>query len=295
MDMSTNRYDNPCGDDQGSVSVIIPAYNEETSIGACLRSLREQGCGPLEIIVVDDGSTDGTVAMARSFGVTVLRQDHRGMAASRNLGARRAGGTILVMIDADMILAPDYVERITAPIRRGETVATDHWNERVANWDNPWARCQTWVLNYPDGRRQPVTAPPSSGQYRAVTRDFFLNCGGLTESEGYRADTSIARRTGVFAAIVEDAICYHRNIETPGEVFREARWHGRQIAYVRKGRLRRCIVTALRDKNPLRVLARGFYLALVKREPRMLLYVIYYTAGFDWGMIDALFRRYYQK
>jgi glycosyltransferase involved in cell wall biosynthesis len=279
----------------GLISVIIPVYNEEICIEDCLRSLLKQSFGHLEIIVVDDGSTDRTVSICEAFGVEVYRQTHRGMAAARNFGARKAKGSILILVDADMIFAPEYVGKLIAPIINGEAIATDHWNERVANWDNPWARCQTWFQKLPDRRRQTLTVPEHSGQYRAVRKDFFLNSGGLTEEEGYRADTSLARRTGVFAEIIKDAICYHRNIEGPRELFRETRWHGRQVAFIKERRLRRCVATILIHRNPLVEIVNGIYLSIIKKEHRMIFYSIFYIISFDLGIIDALFSKSYQK
>jgi glycosyltransferase involved in cell wall biosynthesis len=277
-----------------SVSVVIPAYNEEKFIEDCILSLKGQNM-PVEIIVVDDGSDDRTFAICEARGVEVFRQAHRGMAAARNLGARKAKGSILVLIDADMVFAPNYVEKLVAPIIKGKVIATCHWNETVANWDNPWARCQTWFHNFPDRRRQALTVPEHSGQYRAVRKDFFLHSGGLAEEEGYRADTSIARRTGVFAEIVENAICYHRNIENPRELFKEARWHGRQVAFIKERRLRRCVATILIHRNPLVKIVNGIYLSIIKKESRMIFYSIFYIIGFDLGIIDALFSKSYQK
>lgn len=279
----------------GLISVIIPAYNEESCIGDCILSLINQSVSPLEIIVVDDGSNDRTVSICEAFGIEVCRQTHRGMAAARNLGAHMSKGNILVFLDADMVFAPNYVKKIVQPIINGEAVATDHWNERVGNWNNPWARCQTWFQKLPDKRRQAWTAPEHSGQYRAVRKDFFLNSGGLTAEEGYRADTSLARRTGVFAGIVEDAICYHKNIEGPRELFREARWHGRQVAFIKEQRFRRCVATVLIHRNPLLEIVRGIYLSIIKKEFRMIFYSIFYLIGFDLGVINALYRRSYQK
>lgn len=279
----------------GLISVIIPAYNEEASIEDCLRSLLNQNFGPLEIIVVDDGSTDRTVSICEARDVKVFPQSHKGMAAARNLGARKAKGSIFVLIDADMVFASNYIEKLVAPIINNEAIATDHWNETVANWENPWARCQTWFHNLPDRRRQASIPPEHSGQYRAVRKDFYLQSGGLAEEEGYRADTSIARRTGVFAEIVEDAICYHRNIENPRKLFKEARWHGRQVAFLKERRFRRCVATVLIYRNLLVEVFRGIYLSIVKKEPRMIFFAIFYIIGFDVGIIDALSRGFYQK
>ncbi len=88
--------------DRRRVTVIVPVFNEERRIALCLEALlRQAGVDPLEIFVVDDGSTDDTVEVARRFPVRVLTQAHQGPAAARNLGARQASGDILLFTDAD--------------------------------------------------------------------------------------------------------------------------------------------------------------------------------------------------
>ena len=93
-------------------SVIIPTYNREDLLGATLDSLAAQECDDWELIVVDDGSTDGTLDVARGFAarhegrVRVLEQDHRGCAAARNHGAGLAGGEYLAFLDSDDLWFP---------------------------------------------------------------------------------------------------------------------------------------------------------------------------------------------
>ncbi len=277
------------------VSVVIPVYNEEQSIKECVLSLFGQTFRPLEIVVVDDGSRDRSVEICQGLGIQVYLQKHRGPGAARNLGARHAMGNILVFIDADMTFATDYVEKLVSPIVNGEAIATCHWNEKVANWDNPWARCQTWYLRLPDGMRQPPVAPPHEYVYRAVRKDFFLEAGGFVEGMGRGDDSSIASKTGVLAKIVPNAICYHRNASSPQECFREAMWHGRNVAAEKRNRIKRSLFLLIFQKNPIIGLLRGFFLAIVKRELRMVTYSTCYTIGFVSGVINGVFSGYYLK
>jgi GT2 family glycosyltransferase len=90
-----------------TVSVIIPNYNYARTLGMCLESLQVQTHQPLEIIVVDDGSTDDSVAVAESFGAQVLRTGgNLGPPAARNLGAAHARGEVLLFVDSDVALEP---------------------------------------------------------------------------------------------------------------------------------------------------------------------------------------------
>lgn len=99
-------------------SVVIPAYNAEKLLPECLSSLSGQTVprGDYEIIVVDDGSTDGTSGVAGSFpGVRVISQQNRGPAAARNLGAREAKGGIVLFTDSDCVPERDWIERMLEP------------------------------------------------------------------------------------------------------------------------------------------------------------------------------------
>ena len=93
--------ENECRD-YPPVSLIVPAYNEEGNIRRCLESLKSQDYpGKIEIIVVDDGSRDQTVTIARQYRVKVLGQAHSGPGAARNRGVEEASYNIIAFLDAD--------------------------------------------------------------------------------------------------------------------------------------------------------------------------------------------------
>ena len=85
------------------VSVVMPAYNVAWCIGRAVDSVLAQDFRPCELIVVNDGSTDGTGAVLEGYGaaITVINQENRGMSAARNAGIRRARGTYVAFLDAD--------------------------------------------------------------------------------------------------------------------------------------------------------------------------------------------------
>jgi len=98
------------------VSVIIPAYNAERWIDETLRSVRTQTHRNMEIIVVDDGSSDSTVAIARCHAaedprLRIIEQPNAGVAAARNTGWRSSLGELLAFVDADDLWAPTKIER----------------------------------------------------------------------------------------------------------------------------------------------------------------------------------------
>ncbi|GAB4375665.1 MAG: hypothetical protein Kow0062_14960 [Acidobacteriota bacterium] len=104
----------------GAVSAVIPTWNRAGTIAGAVASCREQTVAVHEIVVVDDGSTDGTAELlARLDGpLRVIRQDNRGVAAARDGGARAAAGPWLLFVDSDDALAPDAVERGLAQAAR---------------------------------------------------------------------------------------------------------------------------------------------------------------------------------
>jgi glycosyltransferase involved in cell wall biosynthesis len=100
-----------------AISVVIPAFNAEATLAGCLQSLAAQRepHPPFEIIVVDDGSDDGTARIAESFGVRLLRTPHRGAAYARNCGVTHSQGDILLFTDADCEPAPDWMQALSRP------------------------------------------------------------------------------------------------------------------------------------------------------------------------------------
>jgi cellulose synthase/poly-beta-1,6-N-acetylglucosamine synthase-like glycosyltransferase len=101
------------------LSVVIPAYNEERNIGRCLEALLAAGYpgDRLDVLVVDDGSTDGTPDVVRSYpGVRLLSEGHRGKVEALNAGVRSAGHEFILTIDADTLLRPGSVSEIVRPL-----------------------------------------------------------------------------------------------------------------------------------------------------------------------------------
>ncbi|GHJ39693.1 glycosyltransferase family 2 protein [Streptomyces sp. TS71-3] len=100
------------------VSVIIPNYNYGRTIGMCLDAVSRQTYPRIEVIVVDDCSTDDSVRIAREAGATVLSTGtNSGVATARNTGVRHSGGEVLLFLDSDVALAPDAVAEAVARLR----------------------------------------------------------------------------------------------------------------------------------------------------------------------------------
>jgi len=101
------------------VSVIVAAYNRKHLLRECLRALQAQNLPKeqFEIIVVDDGSTDGTASVAGSFDVRVLRQPHLGVCAARNAGLRAARGEWVAFTDSDCIPSRTWLPSLLTAVR----------------------------------------------------------------------------------------------------------------------------------------------------------------------------------
>jgi len=96
-----------------TVSIVIPAYNEERHLRACLEAVAEQTIQPSEVIVVDNNSTDATVSIAQQYPfVKIIKEKKQGIVFARNAGFDTATGDIIGRIDADTEIPPDWVEHI---------------------------------------------------------------------------------------------------------------------------------------------------------------------------------------
>ncbi|MCL7366301.1 bifunctional polysaccharide deacetylase/glycosyltransferase family 2 protein [Streptomyces ardesiacus] len=171
----------------GPVSVIVPAYNEKECIEATLRSLA-RGTHPVEIIVVDDGSTDGTAEIAESLGlpgVRVVRQANAGKPAALNNGVRHARYDIVVMMDGDTVFEPDTVRHLVQPFA-DPSVGAVAGNAKVGNRRTligAWQHIE-YVMGFNLDRRMydllrcMPTIPGAIGAFR---REAVLQVGGMSD------------------------------------------------------------------------------------------------------------------
>jgi cellulose synthase/poly-beta-1,6-N-acetylglucosamine synthase-like glycosyltransferase/peptidoglycan/xylan/chitin deacetylase (PgdA/CDA1 family) len=167
------------------VSVIIPAYNERAGIIRCLRSMLFSAYPSIEVILVDDGSTDGTADLVRELGlpVTIVRQRNAGKAAALNAGIRQARYDILVLADGDTVFEPVTIRALVAPFR-DPLVGAVAGNVKVANRGRLLGRIQyaEYVLGSSLDRRMydvlgcMVTIPGAVGAFR---REAIADVGGV--------------------------------------------------------------------------------------------------------------------
>ena len=105
-----------------SISVIIPTWNEAKYLPGLLDTLRAQTLPPLEILIADSGSTDGTQNLARAAGSVVLEGEAKGPGEGRNRGARAARGEVFLFIDADCLVPPTLCDTVLQALEGNEVV-----------------------------------------------------------------------------------------------------------------------------------------------------------------------------
>jgi glycosyltransferase involved in cell wall biosynthesis len=126
------------------ISVIVPAYNRERYLGAALESALEQDCPPLEIIVVDDGSTDGTARVARSYPeVRYLYQSNQGAATARNTGIAASRGEYLTFLDSDDLWEPQKLRLQVGALEQRPRVG--YCLTRMRNFLEPGCAVPSWI------------------------------------------------------------------------------------------------------------------------------------------------------
>lgn len=135
------------------VSVILPVYNREASIARAVRSVLEQTYRPIELIVVDDGSTDGTLAALEPFReqITLLQAGHAGPYAARNLAMRHARGELIAFHDSDDAWLPGRLA-LQVPLFEREPVGLVYGDARVVTPAGPTRRTQFGITPPHRGR-----------------------------------------------------------------------------------------------------------------------------------------------
>ncbi|MEU4778097.1 bifunctional polysaccharide deacetylase/glycosyltransferase family 2 protein [Micromonospora sp. NPDC023633] len=168
------------------VSVIVPAYNEAANIAATVRSLMASDYPALEVIVVDDGSSDDTAGIVERLGlrgVRVIRQANAGKPAALNTGVRAARANLLVLVDGDTVFQPDTVHRLVQGFA-DPTVGAISGNTKVANRRRLLGRWQhlEYVIGFNLDRRMYDVLecmPTIPGAIGAFRREVLLAVGGV--------------------------------------------------------------------------------------------------------------------
>ncbi|MEU5909974.1 glycosyltransferase [Micromonospora sp. NPDC047527] len=177
----------PWGSFDAPVSVIVPAYNEQAGIVATVRSLVANDHRDIEVIVVDDGSTDGTADLVDALGldgVRVIRKPNGGKASALNTGIRYASHDIIVTVDADTIFEPNAIRRLIEPFN-DPRIGAVAGNVKVANRRRLLGQWQhiEYVIGFNLDRRfyeRLGCIPTVPGAIGAFRRRALLGVGGMS-------------------------------------------------------------------------------------------------------------------
>ena len=165
------------------VSVIIPTLNEEEFIEKCLLGLLHQKKSPLEIIVVDGGSTDNTIKIARKMGVKTISKPNIGTGIARNIGALEAKGDILAFIDADVIPHPQWCESIVNYFHKHPEIIGAA-GTKIMNSKNKFLRWLYFFLTYSLQKFLLIfNFAWFSGTNVAYRKEWFIKLGGFKTTE----------------------------------------------------------------------------------------------------------------
>lgn len=219
-----------------SVSVIIAAYNERKVIGRTVQAVLNSQYQPLEVIVVDDGSQDGTAdEVERLFGhlpnVRVLRQTNQGKAVALNHALKYASGEVLVALDADTLFLPDTIGALVQAFA-DPRVGAVAGNVKVGNRVNVLTRWQAieYITNQNMDRRAYAllnAVPVVPGAAGAWHREAVVQCGGY-QSDTMAEDMDLTwrvRRAGWKIGTVNHAIALTEAPDTLKGLFRQRfRW-----------------------------------------------------------------------
>jgi glycosyltransferase involved in cell wall biosynthesis len=234
--------------DTPSVTVLMPVFNAAAHLDAAIRSILVQTWRDLELLIVDDGSTDGSVALVRSFAdprIRLVQQDgHRGIVEALNRGLDLAGGALVARMDADDVSVPTRLARQVEFLERHPEIGV----------------CGTWTRLF-GARRGEFNRLPTDSD--AVAAGLFFGAmlvhptvmlrAALVRSRGLRYDPAYAlaedfelwtRATAVtqLANVPEVLVCYRRHAEQVS-VARGAGQHAAG-ARVRARQLRRLVPDA---------------------------------------------------
>jgi cellulose synthase/poly-beta-1,6-N-acetylglucosamine synthase-like glycosyltransferase/peptidoglycan/xylan/chitin deacetylase (PgdA/CDA1 family) len=224
----------PVGTFAPAVSIVVPAYNEAEVIEPAVRSLVGSDYPELEVIVVDDGSEDGTAAIVEGLalsGVRILREPNSGKPAALNAGIAAARHDVIVTVDADTVFEPGTLRKLVAPFAE-ERVGAVAGNTKVGNRKGMLGRWQhiDYVMGFNLDRRLydvlecMPTVPGAIGAFRhAALREVgFFSAATLAED----TDVTIALgRAGWRVVYVEDARAFTEAPTTLSALWRQRyRW-----------------------------------------------------------------------
>tara|TARA_Y100000031_G_scaffold123252_1_gene138506 strand:+ start:453 stop:1409 length:957 start_codon:yes stop_codon:yes gene_type:complete len=176
------------------VSIIIPMHNATDYIEECLSGISRQSKKNIEIILVDDGSTDDTVQKAEKYGFRIVMLKNGGNPSkARNFGSKKASGNIFIFVDSDIVLKPDSIERIVSKFSRRGVISVSGVYTKETPAAGFFSQLQNLILCYRLSKLPEIVTFTNSA-FCAIKRDAFETIHGYNEGMSYFEDVEIGNR-----------------------------------------------------------------------------------------------------
>jgi len=212
------------------LSIVIPVKNDADGIDACLQSIYSSSIDTLdfEVVVVDNGSTDNSVAVAIRHGATVVRAPDVTVATMRNRGVRKSTGDVIAFIDADCTVASDWFENVARHLDDSSVICfgSPPSIPETPTWvQSSWFQVRKKASA--DGKAFPIEWLESMNLF--VRSDVFRKVGGFDETMITCEDYDLCMRLQPYGTILCDnriVAIHHGEADTPLRFFQKERWRG---------------------------------------------------------------------
>ncbi len=212
------------------VSVVVPVYNGESTIKACLESTLalDYPHEKLEVIVVDDGSTDATLSILKPYPVRLVPKKHGGYPSSMNAGIKESTGNVVLIVDSDTYVERDYLLKVLEELKDHKTGIVSGY---VATKPNAkfWAR----VIGFEsEDRYDQMTSKYVDFITSTCTvyrKEVFDQVGLFNEGLKRGSDEDLAQRAsnaGWKIVLRKDAVCYHEWVSSVKRYFKKQMANG---------------------------------------------------------------------
>ena len=212
------------------LSIVIPVKNDAGGIDACLQSIYSSSIDTLEfeVVVVDNGSTDNTVAVATRYGANVVKAPDVTVATLRNMGAKKSSGDVIAFIDADCTVSQDWFQNVARYLNDRSVIC---FGSPPSIPENPtWVQSgwfQVRKKSSADGDAFPIEWLESMNLF--VRSDIFRKVGGFDETMITCEDYDLCMRLQEHGDILCDnriVAIHHGEADTPLRFFKKERWRG---------------------------------------------------------------------
>jgi glycosyltransferase involved in cell wall biosynthesis len=214
------------------VSIIIPTLNEAAYLGQCLRTIANlelpAGITTIEVVVVDNFSTDSTPEIARSHGVRLIQLPPKNVSNSRNTGAKAVDGAYLAFVDADCGLDPLWLVRCFPHLLNPEVVGVGTQISSPLP-DAPWVEKYWYELGYRKHEQSAKEVDWLPTFNLIVNRKKFLEVGGFNEKLATCEDSDLGYKLSAYGKLIlESGVTtrHYRESKTIPEFYRRERWRG---------------------------------------------------------------------